>query len=252
MHELLSLPLVMIFVLVYLFAGTIKGTLGVGLPTAAVGISSQLTDPQLAVALVVVPVFVTNAWQVYRQGQVRRMVRKLWPYTLCIWVSLWLVSQLAPSVDQRLVFATLGAGICAFSILGLLTQLPGIAPRFDKPAQIVAGASAGWFGGLSAIWAPPVVIYLLTMRLDREDFVRHSGFMLGVGALPLLAGYLSNGQMPWPLPLWSLAMIVPTLIGFAMGERLRPWLGGRAFRTAVLVLFFIAGLNLLRRAVFGV
>ena len=45
-------------------------------------------------------------------------------------------------------------------------------------------------------------------------------------------------------------MVVPTLIGFALGERLRRHLDASRFRLAVLVMFLVMGLNLLREAFF--
>lgn len=56
----------------FFVAGTIKGTVGIGLPTASLGILAQGFDPRMAVALVVFPMMVSNAWQVFRMGEPER------------------------------------------------------------------------------------------------------------------------------------------------------------------------------------
>ena len=60
--------LVAIAIGVFLLAGIIKGLIGIGLPTAAVGMLSQVIDPRVAIALMVFPSLLSNAWQVWRMG----------------------------------------------------------------------------------------------------------------------------------------------------------------------------------------
>jgi uncharacterized membrane protein YfcA len=54
--------------------------------------------------------------------------------------------------------------------------------------------------------------------------------------------------MDGPLAGWSLAMVIPTFIGFSVGEVIRRYLDGNRFRGALLWLLLIMGLNLVRRA----
>ena len=61
---------VLIAIVVYVLAGMVKGTIGIGLPTTAVSLMAQVTDARSAVTLVVIPMFVTNLWQVIRSGRV--------------------------------------------------------------------------------------------------------------------------------------------------------------------------------------
>ena len=93
-----------------------------------------------------------------------------------------------------------------------------------------------------------MVIYLLSIRCDKDDFVRFTGFMILCGTVPLTIGYIVNGLLDKTLAIASCMMIVPTLIGFSVGEYLRRYLGGQQFQNAVLVLFFLMGLNLIRRS----
>jgi hypothetical protein len=60
----MSRPESLVFVaLVFLFAGWVKGVVGMGLPTVSMGILSLVMAPVQAASLLVVPSFVTNVWQ---------------------------------------------------------------------------------------------------------------------------------------------------------------------------------------------
>ncbi len=47
----------------YLLAGFVKGVIGLGLPTVAIGLLGLLMTPAQAAAIRVIPSLVTNIWQ---------------------------------------------------------------------------------------------------------------------------------------------------------------------------------------------
>jgi hypothetical protein len=104
---------------------------------------------------------------------------------------------------------------------------------------------SGMMGGLTSIWAPPLVIYLIGKNADRETFITASGFLFSVGSVPLLIGFIINGMVTFELGLLSIFCIVPTLLGFLVGERIRHRLSAEIFRNLVLFAFLAAGLRLI-------
>jgi hypothetical protein len=105
-------------------------------------------------------------------------------------------------------------------------------------------------GGLTAIWSPPMVIYLLSRRVEKAEFVRATGLLILLGSLPLCVGLWRAGLVTGPNALVSVAMVAPAMAGFTLGEVLRRRLDTGRFRIAVLALFLLMGLNLIRRSVF--
>lgn len=236
--------------LTFLLAGTIKGTVGLGLPITAVGILSQVTEPQLAVILSVFPIVAGNIWQVYRSGHVLDAIRRYWPFAATLAVSLLATTSLAPGVPAEVLTIVLGLVIVLFAVTNLAFQPPELPDRFDRIGQVIGGLVSGLFGGLTAIWGPPMVIYFLARRLEKDEFIRASGLLFLTGSIPLLVGYAHNGLLNLPTAQMSALLILPTIAGFTLGERLRSRLNSDRFRTAVLVVFLLMGLNLLRRAFF--
>lgn len=235
--------------LAFVIAGAVKGTLGIGLPITALGILSQFMDPRLAVALSILPIFAANLWQVIRSGQFFKPVKRYWPFLLVMTIVLLSTTAMLSTLPVEILEAALGLIVIIFVITNLMGRLPPLPDRYDLPAQLITGVISGAFGGLSGIWAPPLFIYLLARRVEKEAFVRTTGALLLLGAIPLMIGYWQAGQFTGSNALLSAILIIPTLIGFALGEQIRRHIDARRFRLVVLIAFFLIGLNLLRQAI---
>ncbi len=243
--------LALVAVGVYLLAGTVKGTLGIGLPTAAVSLMAQASDTRTAIALVIVPMICLNGWQVYRSGRTLETWRRFRTLALVTTAGIALVALFAARVPAPVVTAVLGAAITLFALVSLARELPRIPARLDVPAQWIVGVTASLMGGIAGIWAPPIIVYLNGIGLGKDDFVRATGLLLVLGSTVLGASYAANGLLDPRQALAGLALVVPALAGFALGERLRARLSGEGFRRAVLLFFLVMGLNLVRRALTG-
>ena len=246
----LDINLLILGALVFVFAGTIKGVVGIGLPIAAVGLLSQFTEPRTAVIMSIFPIVISNVWQVYRSGNVLPAVKRYGVFAATLAVTLFITSLFSHGVSEQVLVFALGTMIVLFAVTNLAFTPPALPERYDRIGQFVAGLASGISGGLTAIWGPPMVIYFLARRLDKDEFVRASGILFLCGSIPLLMGYITNGMITAEVAQMSGAMVVPTLVGFAIGEQLRRRLDASKFRIAVLIMFLIMGLNLLREAFF--
>ncbi|OED37141.1 hypothetical protein AB833_24630 [Chromatiales bacterium (ex Bugula neritina AB1)] len=243
--------LLVIALCTFLFAGVIKGTLGVGLPTITISVMAQVADPRVAIALLLIPALITNSWQIYRGGQLLRSLRILWPFATTMFVIIYISSLYAAKVPHNLLVGGIGCMVVLWSVTSLIKTPPAIPDGFDRGLQFLAGTIGGITGGLTAIWSPPMVMYLQARRYDKNDFVAFTGFLIICGTVPLTLGYLGNGLLTRELAFGSALMILPTLLGFSIGEQLRAKLSGGQFQKALLVVFCLMGLNLIRRAVFS-
>lgn len=237
--------------LVFLGAGTIKGAIGIGLPTTVISILSQFVDPRIAIALGVMPMLLSNVWQMYREGDGAATIRRFWPFGAALFTCLFLASLFAADFDATTLMLITGVSIVLFAATSLIKLPPPLPKKWELPAMIAAGAAGGAMGGLTGLWSPPLVILLLAMRLEKTDYIRAFGFLLVIGALPLLGGYVVNGLMTRELFIVSMIMVIPTLLGFAVGEKVRNRMDTARYQKAVLVFFLLMGLNLVRKVWFG-
>lgn len=236
---------------VFLFAGTIKGAIGLGLPTTVISLLSQVTDPRVAVALGILPMILSNAWQFYREGRMAETIRRYWPFAAVMAATLFLTSLLVVGVDAESILLATGGAIALFAAVSLYRHPPFLPDRWQTHGQVAAGGLSGVMGGLTGLWSPPMIVFLLSRRLDKSAYVRTFGFLLVMGATPLLAGYAANGLMTRELFLMSCLMCAPTFLGFAIGERIRRRMDTARYQKAVLVFFLLMGLNLIRKAWMG-
>ena len=151
-------------------------------------------------------------------------------------------------VSAELLFGLLGAIIATFSVFALLNPNLQIPARAEKGVGAIAGLLAGFVGGISTVYGPPMTMYLIALRLPKEAFVGAVGVIWFYAALPLTAAYAYHGVLTVDLAIWSGAACVPAIVGFQLGERLRRHIDQDRFRKVLLVLVLFLGLNLIRRA----
>ncbi len=168
--------------------GFAKGVVGFALPLIALSVMGSFVPYQVAVALLIVPTLVSNLFQALRNGigPAWGSLREFWRLNLVLVVTIALSAQLVVALPDRLLFGLLGVVVSAFGA----SQLAGWQPRFPMRhrARVETGVAlvGGFFGGLSGIWGPPLVMYLLAVGLPKTEMVRVQSLSFLLGSLVLL------------------------------------------------------------------
>ncbi len=237
--------------LVFLVAGVIKGTIGIGLPTVSVALLTQFISPHDAVTLVVFPLLASNLWQVIRENVGIETVKRYGTLLSVMVVCLFFSTLLTVAVSSETLLGVIGFAVVVFAVTSLVRPPPALPDRLDKLGQVLAGGVAGLLGGLTSIWAPPVVVYLISRRTEVDEFVRAVGLFVFLGGIPLAIGFWHTGLLNGVTAPLSALMVIPAIIGFTLGELVRKRLNASIFRTVLLWTFLAMGLNLLRLTFFG-
>lgn len=247
MHEL---SLILFSSGVLLLAGTIKGFLGLGMPTVALAFLTLQLDTRSAIALLLVPVLVTNIWQFWRGPDLWGCFREHWRFAvvliLFVAVTVWL-SESAPDTFLR---AMLGVIILVFCFMSWRDFVPPIPPNSVRTFEVGSATIAGIIGGLTAVWFPPLAMYLTGRRLERDALVQALGFLIAAGSISLLVAYPAVGHVTANDFILSTFLLLPALLGFSIGELLRMRTENERFRTIFMVAFSVFGLNLLLGSLF--
>ena len=234
----------------YFIAGLIKGTLGIGFPTAAIALTAIVLDARTAIATVVIPMCLINAWQIFRTGHLLDVIVNHWRLVTSMVIFIAVFSILSVEVPIRGLTLMLGVAITIFAVFSLWKTPPVLPDQFNHGAQWAAGAVSGVMGGLAGIWAPPIIVYLTSRRVSTAQFIQIVGVLLFIGSAILLAGYIRNGMIHAGNALFSATLLLPAIAGFTVGEWLRRKLANDMFQKLVLLFFLILGLNFIRRAIF--
>ncbi len=233
-----------------LIAGVIKGTLGFAMPMILISGLGSLMPVELALAALTLPTLVTNFSQAVRQGAVAALgsVRVYWRMLIALIGCLLITAQFVPILPQAVLLAVLGAPIMAFALTQLLDYPLRVPVARRRRAEWLSGAVGGLYGGLSGVWGPPVIAYLVAVDTAKRDMVRILGVVFLVGAVALVAGHLVSGILTAANLRLSAMLVVPALAGLWVGYRVQDRLDAARFRRWTLVMMLIMGANLLRRA----
>jgi len=152
--------------------GVIKGTLGMGTPLLTVPMLALLLPVQTSITLMCMPILVANVIQALQAPRGLKVFKDHWPTAMGIIVGSLIGVFLLAALDERPLLITVGCAVIIFT----LVQASGF--RFYLPTQmlriagIAAGLSAGIIGGVSSMFGPILVIYLMSIRdLDKDRFV---------------------------------------------------------------------------------
>jgi uncharacterized protein len=229
----------------FLAAGAVKGITGMGLPTVAVSLLALWMSPAHAAALLVAPSLLTNAAQC--QGpHWRRLSALLWP----TWTGLALLTVFSPSwdadVDVRLI---LGIVLLLYGAWGLWRPaLPDLRNRAQWTG-LLAGGATGLLTAATAVFVMPLVPYLQSLRLQKDEMVQALGLTFAIATIALATRIGSSGAVPLAGPQTVLA-VVAAFAGMWLGTRVRTSIGPLTFQKALFAVFVVLGLaNVLRSIV---
>ncbi len=233
--------------------GFIKGAVGFALPMVALAGLGLFLTAQEAIAVLLIPTAISNLWQSLRQGwgAARETFLAFWRLNAAMAAVMAISAQFVPHIASTTLFLMLGIVVTVAAVL----QLAGWQPRGLIAGtgarrgwiQIVVGVVAGLIGGVTAVWGPVVLFYLIALGTDKQTQVRMLGLNFTIGWWVLLTAHLNSGILnAQTLPL-SAAMLLPVLVGMAFGMQVQDRLNPPLFRRVTLVVLCVAGLNLLRR-----
>lgn len=233
--------------------GFAKGVLGFALPLVALSGMGSFLPFDVALALLIFPTLVANVVQSMRDGvgAAWDSFVKFWRLLLILVGTIGLSAQLVVALPDRVLFAILGAFITIFGLVQLVGWRPRIGVRRRRVWEVATGLLAGFFGGISGFWGPPLVMYLLAAEVPKIEMVRVQALCFFGGALVLVGAHVASGVLNATTAPVSAWMIAPTVGAMFAGYLVQDRLDHEKFRAATLITLVVAGLNLLQRAAFA-
>jgi uncharacterized membrane protein YfcA len=232
------------------FAGFVKGAVGFAMPMIMISAFSSFLTPDMALVGLILPTLVTNLSQAFRQGagEAWQTTRDYWRFLLPTVVFIGLSAQAVHLIPQSLFLMGLGLPITAFALLQIAGRSLAIPVRHRDRAALGLGMIGGLYGGVSGVWGPPLLVYLLSIGASKAEMVRVQGVVFLIGAIALLLAHLQSGLVNSTTLPFSAALVGPALLGLALGYTVQDRLDQRRFRWWTQLLLVLTGLNLVRRA----
>ena len=159
--------------------------------------------------------------------------------------------QLVRVLPVEVLLAMIGAPVAVFCALQIAGWRPHLKNGQTPLVEATVGSVAGFLGGMSGVWGPPMVAYLTAIDTEKREQIRIQGVAYGLGAVALVAAHTLSGVLNAQTVKFSALMLAPALLGMWVGMRIHDRIDQTTFRRITLWVLLIAALNLLRRAFFA-
>ena len=239
---------IVIIAFTFLLAGMVKGVIGMGLPTVAMGLLSLAIPPVQAAALLVIPSLVTNLWQLLAGPRFSALIRRFFTMMIAIVAGTLAGIGLLTGSAGPLATIALGIVLAVYGIVGLCAVRLTIPARHQCWLSPVVGLFTGVLTGATGIFVIPAVPYFNSLGLSKDELIQTLGLSFTVSTMALAAGLLLKGQFELHLATHSLLALLPALGGMFLGQQLRNRMKQEVFRHWFFAALLMLGIYMALRA----
>ena len=235
--------------LAFFVAGVVKGVVGQGLPSVVLALLTVAIGLKVALALLVIPTFVTNVWQALQGPSLTSILKRIWLLLAAACVGVWIGVGILAAADARIMTAFMGLVLAGYGALGLARPtLPKPPVRHEVWLAPVVGSINGVLAGMTGSLAMPGVPYMQALGFDKNTLVQGMGLLFTIVSISMAAAMSSNQILSPALAGASLAGIAPALLGMWAGQAIRNRLSEETFKRVMFSALIAIGLFIGSRA----
>ena len=244
-------PMLFLVAAAVLFAGFVKGVIGLGLPTVSMGLLAVAMPPGRALAIVIAPAIITNIWQTFGGPYLRDIIRRLWPLMLGVIAGIWLNAGAMTGPDARYGTIVLGILLVIYAIVGLSRFSPRVAHHHEKWVGGVVGVVTGVISATTGVQVIPSVPFMQAIGLEKEEFVQALGVFFTVATLALSVNLTATGLLSTATVLPGAVALIASFVGMWLGQTVRAKMPAEVFRRWFLFAMMLLGLYLTGGAIYN-
>jgi uncharacterized membrane protein YfcA len=245
-------PLLYVIAAVFLLAGLVKGVLGLGLPTVAMGLLAVSMPPAHAMAIVIVPAIVTNIWQTFVGPYLRDITRRLWPLMVGTAIGIWSAAGLMTGPYARYGTIVLGVLLVIYAIIGLSKFSFRVARADERWVGGIVGLITGVVSAATGVQVIPSMPFMQAIGMEKDELVQALGVFFTVATLALAFNLTSAGLLNASTTVPGAVAMVGSFTGMMIGQAVRSRLQPEAFRRWFLVAMIFLGIYLAGSAGYNV
>src|SRR5436309_5169327 len=241
-------PLLYVIAAVFLLAGLVKGVLGLGLPTVAMGLLAVSMPPAHAMAIVIVPAIVTNIWQTFVGPYLRDITRRLWPLMAGTAIGIWSSAGLLTGPYARYGTIVLGVLLLIYAVIGLSKFSFSVSRRDEKWIGGVVGVVTGVVSAATGVQVIPSMPFMQAIGMEKDELVQALGVFFTVATLALGFSLTSAGLLTSATALPGAVAMAASFAGMFIGQAVRTRMKPDVFRRWFLIAMIFLGLYLVATA----
>jgi uncharacterized membrane protein YfcA len=235
----------------FLFAGLIKGVIGLGLPTVSMGLLAVTMPPSHALAIVIVPAIVTNIWQTFVGPYLRDIIRRLWPLMVGTVIGIWLNAGMLTGPYARYGTIVLGVLLVVYAIVGLSKFSFTVARSDEKWVGGIVGVLTGVVSAATGVQVIPSMPFMQAIGMEKDELVQALGVFFTVATVALAFNLTSAGLLSAATALPGAVAMAAAFAGMYIGQAVRSRMEPEAFRRWFLIAMIFLGLYLAGSAIYN-
>ena len=235
--------IIIIFMSVFLGA-IIKGAVGIGMSMFSVPIIAFFLPPTTAMILLCVPVLITNILQM----QIKKGIGsfRFLPMFIALILGIIIGCNLILEINLSLISQIIAISIIFAAIINLFgINIKYINPNIERKLTIPLGLFSGIIGGLSSMYSPYILAYLVSINLEKEVLIRTMATMYFIGSIFIFPIWIYNGLGTLSDLIWSGLLLFPAILGQKIGTSIRSRISNESFKKIILYTLMIIGTSLL-------
>jgi uncharacterized membrane protein YfcA len=240
----MSDPLLLLIAAAFLFAGFVKGVIGLGLPTVSMGLLAVTMQPSHALAIVIVPAVVTNIWQTFVGPYLRDIMRRLWPLMVGTVIGIWLNAGMLTGPYARYGTIVLGVLLVIYAIIGLNKFNFNVARRDEKWIGGIVGVMTGVVSAATGVQVIPSMPFMQSIGMEKDELVQALGVFFTTATVALAFNLTSAGLLTAATALPGAVAMAGAFTGMFIGQAVRSRLEPEAFRRWFLIAMILLGIYL--------
>lgn len=246
----MTVSLLLLVAAAFALAGFAKGIVGFGLPTISIGLLAMVMPPTQAAAIMLLPSFVTNIWQMLQGGALGELARKLWPMLVGLCIGTWSGMGWMEGAAGRYGTSVLGVVVCLYALVTMASLKLAVPRRHERITSLVVGVITGLLNATTGVFVIPAVPYMQALGLEKTRLVQALGLFFVVSTAALAVNIAASGVVSAAtMPLAPLALVA-ACIGMYFGQVARKRMPVETFRGAFLGSLFVLGVWLTFRPLF--
>ncbi|MGL4574492.1 MAG: sulfite exporter TauE/SafE family protein [Burkholderiaceae bacterium] len=246
-----SFSIIALVAATFLLAGFVKGVIGMGLPTVAMGLLGLAMTPLHAAAVLLVPSLVTNVLQMVAGPALKPLAKRFAWMLLGVIVGTFIGIRLLTGGASHVASGLLGAVLVLYGLIGLRAPRMHVPPHQERVWSPLVGFITGLITGATGVFVIPAVPYLSALKLEKEELIQTLGLSFTVSTIALGAAMWVNGALNFSMGGASAIALTLALCGMWLGTRARQRLDQAAFRRWFFIGLIALGATMVAKALFN-
>ena len=243
-----STETLIIITVTFLISGSVKGVIGLGLPSVSLALLTATLGLKDAMAIIIIPTFCTNVQQGLVGGHFKFVTKKFASMMILAAIGTWFAAGILAKSEAALLSGLLGLSVCSYAGVSLFTpQLPPPGKHETWLSPIV-GAFSGFLTGLTGSFIMPGVIYMQAVGLPRDTLIQAMGVVFTAATIGLAVALGGHDLLPLETVILSTIALVPAFAGMWFGQKIRKRIPEAQFRRVFFIGLLALGIYIIGRA----